>query len=670
MAVSVAAAEPDPERLQELLYGEALFHAHQQDYLSAITHLQRLEDQGLVSPSSADLRLLLARMKLVYGLHLEAGFDFHAALGEDVPEGVRNRAWYELARTYARKGYFQAALEVLEHVEGEVPQDIVGDYQLLNARVLMALDQNRQAAQLLADWRGAPALAAYAHYNRGIALIRTNDYAEAVSALNRAVKLRAEGEERLALRDKARLSLGYLFARTEDYDQARKQLERVRLDGPFSNRALLALGWIAHKQGRRESALVSWTELRGRSPTDPAVLESLLVIPAVHRELEALQAAGRDYEQAIKAYTSELDRLQHARQSVRDGDTVSLLLRDGRDVIPGPGGKAAPLETRYLGPLLASRDFQQLLHGHGELQTMLQQLDEGLEQIEGLARTGTGPGQGRAGPGDSRSPPTAAGPSRPTTAGRAAQGPARGRAGSGDDPDWQPQWGYREGELVEEPAPGIPPLPEVESPADRVLKPLPETEFIGLPESDFSGLPPAPEFTAALPDSEVIGLPESEIRWLPETGRFRMPGTEEEDYAYPDGKPRKRSRRSEGYAYPLNRLIPSPDDDVVFDPGPVPVGEALRDLASALSRATDRMAGLGAALDPAAEIEGFADRLAALRGRILQLRARIENALALYEGYTRALALEELDRRQHLLEDLLKQASLELAKTYDQASDP
>ena len=60
----------------------------------------------------------------------------------------------------------------------------------------------------------------------------------------------AEGEELLALRDKAHLSLSYAFARQEDYEQAREQLEVVRPQSPFSNRALLALGWIAHKQGR------------------------------------------------------------------------------------------------------------------------------------------------------------------------------------------------------------------------------------------------------------------------------------------------------------------------------------------------------------------------------------------------------------------------------------
>ena len=81
------------------------------------------------------------------------------------------------------------------------------------------------------------------------------------------------------------------------------------------------------------------------------------------------------------------------------------------------------------------------------------------------------------------------------------------------------------------------------------------------------------------------------------------------------------------------------------------------------------MVQLGESFDPTEEIAGLEQRIAALRARIFRLRARIANALVLYESYTQALALNELDRRRHLLEDLLEQASLELAKTYDQSSD-
>ena len=669
VALPVTAVEQDPGRLQELLYGEALFLSHQQDYVSAITRLQMAEEQGLLPQSSDDARLFLARMKLAYGLHIEAGFDFHALLGEDLPEAVRNRAWYELARTFSRKGYKEAAAEALERVQGEVPADIVGDYQLLRATVLMSLNQNREAAGELQHWQGMPELAAYAYYNRGIALVRAGDHRQAVAALELAVDMPAEGEELLALRDKARLSLGYAFARTENYRQARKQLEAVRPQGPFSNRALLALGWIAHKQGRSESALVSWMELRGRSPTDPSVLETLLVVPTVHRELDALQTATRDYEAAIMAYSSELKNLRSARESVQKGNTVSLLLQNDAGPGQAAAGQTGPGETRYFGPLLASRNFQEMLQGHDELQSMLHNIDKGLHNIDLLAEAIIPAGETPARSGALSSPAAVvrestgpAGGSRPVPP--RVQESAR-RAG---DPEWQQQWEYRQGDSTEYPAPGIPSLPEIELPADRTLKPLPESEFTGLPEPDFTGLPPESEFINDLLGSEVTWLPESGILWLPETGRFQMPKGEE-DYAYPDMVARKRIRPGERYASRLNQLIPPPQDDARFNPGAVPVGEALRELAAALNSATERMAQLGESFDPTEEIPGLEQRITALRARILQLRARIANALVLYESYTQALALNELDRRQHLLEDLLQQASLELAKTYDQSSD-
>ncbi|MDX2456043.1 MAG: tetratricopeptide repeat protein [Gammaproteobacteria bacterium] len=659
----------DDERLQELLYGEALFLSHQQDYLSAISRLQMAEEQGLLSSSSEDARLLLARMKLAYGLHVEAGFDFHALLGKDVPEPVRNRAWYELARTFSRKGYNEAAAEALEHVQGDVPADIAGDYQLLHATVLMALNRNLEAAQVLEPWQGAPELAAYDYYNRGIALVRAGDHQQAVTALAKAVDMPAKGEELLALRDKAYLSLGYAYARAEDYKRAQKQLEAVRPQGPFSNRALLALGWIAHKQGRSESALVPWMELRGRSPTDPAVLETLLVVPAVYRELDALQTATRDYEAAMAAYTSELKRLQDARDSVQTGDTVSLLLQNERAAGQGAAGQTASGKTVYFGPLLASRDFQEMLQGHDDLQIMLQKIDRGLGDIDVLEKAAIPMVDAGKRNGDSlSSPPAGRIPAGKNNGYHASQQQGQGRSWQTGEPQWQQQWDERQGEPADLPAPGIPQLPEIELPADRQLEPLPESDFTGLPDSDFSGLPPESEYIKDLSGAEDNWLPDSEIVWLPETGRFQMPKGEE-DYAYPDKVPQQRTRPGDQFATRLSRLIPAPEDEPGFNAGAVPVGEALRELAAALNSATERMAQLGESFDTVEGVAGLDERIAALRARILRLRTRIASAIALYEAYTQALALDELDRRQHLLEDLLEQASLELAKTYDQTSD-
>jgi tetratricopeptide (TPR) repeat protein len=660
------AVEPDNERLQELLYGEALFLSHQQDYSTAIARLQLAEKQQLQS-SAIDTRLLLARMKLAYGLHIEAGFDFHALLDDELPDAVRNRAWYDLARAFSHKGYYEAAAEALGNIKGKLPPDIAGDYQLLFATVLMALGQNLQAASVLEPWQGGSALVAYADYNRGIALVRAGEHKQALAALQQAVSGPAKGEELLALRDKARLSLGYAWAREEDYSQARKQLEKVRVDGPFSSRALLALGWIAQKQGQGEAALIPWTELRGRSPTDPAVLETLLVVPAVQRDLDALQTATRNYEDAVNTYTRELDQVQHARESVRSGNAVSLLLQEDESI-----SRTQSEDTRYFGSLLASRDFQEMLHGHDDLQSILDNVDRGLQNLELLSRSvvidGRRPSKFDNGRltrllGEKQAGLRASGDNRSTQAYRL------GRAGNQIAPKPQ-RWEHREGDATDLPATGIPQLPEIELPADQIVKSLPEPEFTGLPESGFSGLPPEPVYIKDMSGAEENWLPDSDIVWLPETGRFQMPTDGVEDYAYPDGIPKKRSRPGKRAAYPVSPGTPSQIATPGFDSGAVPVGEALRELAEAIINATDRMLQLGDTLETGPDgIPDLNDRIAALRERILRLRVRIEGAIALYESYTRSLALDELDHRQQLLEGLLEQASLELAKTYDQASD-
>jgi tetratricopeptide (TPR) repeat protein len=663
MNFSLNVGAQDSARLGELLYGEALFHSHQQDYLSAISRLQMAEAQGLLPSSSGEAALLLARMKLAYGMHLEAGFDLHALLGEDVPPPLRNRAWYDLGRAFFHKRYNQAAAEALANVRGEMPTDIIGDYQLLRATVLMSLHRNQEAAQELAQWRGAPELAAYAHYNRGIALVRAGDYAQVVPSLEMAVKMPARGEELLALRDKARLALGYAFAREDDYKRARKQLQAVRPQGPFSNRALLALGWLDYKQGRSESALAAWTELQGRSPTDPAVLETLLVVPAVHRELDALQMATRDYEAAVAAYNTELDRLHGARESVQKGEAVEQLLQSDTRSGLRTQGTANQEAARFLGPLLASRDFAELHQSHSELRAMLDNMDKGLREIDALPKGNTPEKQAEP------KPTSAAMPQAHSEQRSAPPLPAQSDLRELEAPQLQRDWVLREGETVNRPKQKVPQLPEVESPSQRTLKPFPERELPSRPAiSNYIREPPSPEIT---------GLSESEILWLPNSGEFfqrpksgeffKRPGEEvAEDYAYPDVVPRKRSKPGDAYAYQLNRLLPAGDDQSGFDSGAVPVGEALRDLAAALSSATQRMAALNGSYG---EDAGLEQRIAALRLRILKLRARTAKALDLYENYTRTLALDELDRRQSLLEGLLQQASLELAKTYDQNSD-
>ncbi|NIW25563.1 MAG: hypothetical protein GWN29_13900, partial [Gammaproteobacteria bacterium] len=64
-------------------------------------------------------------------------------------------------------------------------------------------------------------------------------------------------------------------------------LQRVRLEGPFSNKALLGVGWADAERGDYRAALSPWLELRQRNIIDPAVQESLLAVPYAFSQLGA-----------------------------------------------------------------------------------------------------------------------------------------------------------------------------------------------------------------------------------------------------------------------------------------------------------------------------------------------------------------------------------------------
>ena len=87
------------ENLEQLLTQDPSQLARQ-DYLTAIGLLQQAESRDLLTDNA---RLLLARLKLAYGLYAEAGFDLHAVGSEGVSGRQQNRAWYELAVAYYGK---------------------------------------------------------------------------------------------------------------------------------------------------------------------------------------------------------------------------------------------------------------------------------------------------------------------------------------------------------------------------------------------------------------------------------------------------------------------------------------------------------------------------------------------------------------------------------------
>jgi hypothetical protein len=167
---------------------------------------------------------------------------------------------------------------------------------------------------------------------------------------------------------------------------ARPYLERVRLDGPLSNKALLWAGWADSAMKDYRKALVPWSALRERNPEDAAVQEALLAVPYAYTQLQAYGRAALLYGEAVNEFDKEIARLDASMSSILDGKLRQALLKDPeerntrfienlRDSQGGP-------ETNYLLQLMAGHDFQESVKNFRDMEKLRLNTLQWLNNIE------------------------------------------------------------------------------------------------------------------------------------------------------------------------------------------------------------------------------------------------------------------------------------------------
>jgi hypothetical protein len=359
-------------------FGEVLFYFFQEDYFSALTQLMTAQHFGRIPHHQDEAELLRGGMLLSYGLDQEAGRIFQALIDAGAPPSVRDRAWFYLAKIRYQRGYASEAEDAIARVRGPLPGELEDERLVLHATLLMRRQQYSQAIALLRRTSDRSGWAAYGHYNLGVALVRAGERDAGAALLDELGSGRARGEELTALRDKANVALAYSFLQSDAPARAEPYLERVRLNGLLSNKALLGLGWAHVAQNEYERALVPWTELTERSVKDTAVQESLLAVPFALGKLGAYRESLARYETALDAYTREIARLDVAIAAIRRGALVENILRDNPGEESGWFWRVRRLpdtpESLYLMELLASNEFQEGLKSYRDLRFLSRNL--------------------------------------------------------------------------------------------------------------------------------------------------------------------------------------------------------------------------------------------------------------------------------------------------------
>ncbi len=387
-APALATSTAAPKDLKDLYFGEALYYAYQDDWFEAIARLDSELGQyrGLDEPALNSLyyhvdqaEFNVGDFELFYRMHQRAGRAIKAVIEGNVEEIVRNEAIFRLARIYFQKDQPENAIHALDRIKGAVPGEIRDDLAFLQAHVLMANGRFDDATRILKDLQGAGSLEGFTTYNLGIVLLKSGNAREGRHYLDLTGRIESDNPATLAIKDKANLVLGEKLLNENNFEGAKEVLDRVRLSGPFSNRALLGSGWADAFRERFENALAPWTLLAEREVTDSAVQEAMLAVPYAYAKLGVYSQAALKYGKALEAFGKEIDKLSASITSIREGKFLKALVREELEQDANWVVKLRELpetpETFYLLDLMASHDFQESLKNYLDLEQLRKKLE-------------------------------------------------------------------------------------------------------------------------------------------------------------------------------------------------------------------------------------------------------------------------------------------------------
>ena len=390
LLVTGLASGPAPaQELKDLYFGEALYYAHQGLWFEALERLDTEVKQhdGLDEPQLDtlyyhidDADFSLGDFELRYRMHHKAGRAIKAVLEAAVDDVIRNDAAYRLARIHFQKNQLAEALHALDRIDGKVPESIRDDIEFLRANVYLAEGRPEDSIEVLENLQDSDSFGGFASYNLGIAYLQSGRRQDALETLSQAGGIVTDDPAELAIRDKSNLVAGTIHLEAEEFESAIPYLNRVRLDGPFSNQALLSAGWANMSVNNVERAVVPWSILADREVTDGATQEAMLALPYAYGRLDVHGRAAVYYGRALDAFGVEVDKLNESIESIREGKFIAALVREeirkDKDWVVRLRSLPAAPETYYLMDLLASHDFQTGLQNYLDLADLRRKLVE------------------------------------------------------------------------------------------------------------------------------------------------------------------------------------------------------------------------------------------------------------------------------------------------------
>lgn len=395
MAVAVATAVPAAaadlnkrlkvkEDVTEVIMGQIMYDFYLGQGFTSLNNILTAKAEGLLSDDVTATEILLGDLYTAFGMPEAADNVFSRIITRDMRSDTRNETWFRQGRLKYRQGeYFEAERVLNVPISTLEITPLEAERRVMLANVLMARNEFDRARDLLAPIPMSNALGMYATYNMGVAHLRANRPEEGIALLESVMTLPVSDNETNALKDRAALAIGYSYLQSKSPEKAREALINVRLEGPFSNPAMLSLGYAHFLREDYKRALSFWLELMTRNPADSSVQEAMLLAPRAYEALQANQQAFFGYKLAAQTMSDQLVVLERISTDVKKNgwlDRLNPSAEGGVNADPLEAPSMAlptnPAETAFLSSLFASHTFTE---GYQQYQ-QLRRLQSVVEQ--------------------------------------------------------------------------------------------------------------------------------------------------------------------------------------------------------------------------------------------------------------------------------------------------
>jgi len=386
LGANVSVAQIKKEKEKKLQYQEVFYHFYRKDAFNAIVNLQAGLYQESLPSNLFRNELLMGTLYFIYDLEEQAESTFLNVIKSRVDGRQKAMAWYYLAKLYYQQENFTSLSKALLNSKQNLPSSLKDERSYLAGMYYLELKDFSSAEKELKNIDSDTFWYQMFKFNLGASYIKADKGQAGVKLISQVGSSRQSSEDMLALKDKSNIVLGYYFLRNASSRDAVKTLESVRLSGPFSNKALLGLGWAYTKKEQFRKALIPWLALTEKDPAQIAVQEAQLAVPYAFMQLKAEEKSLELYQESIESYeavkaeidlslglvkrTSLFNQLLGERSY--DDFTISRKIIEHKDSVEG----------RVLADLLQDKEFQHMFSTYRDLKQLQDKLNIWRDQLQ------------------------------------------------------------------------------------------------------------------------------------------------------------------------------------------------------------------------------------------------------------------------------------------------